>query len=149
MGDVTYDDVRKEYDDATAVEGLSLDIEDGEFVTLVGPSGCGKSTSLETVAGLTEPTSGSVYIDGEDVTGLPPKDRGISMVFQNIALFPHMDVYDNISYGLRIRKMEKSEIDERVDRAVEILQLDGMLDRMPSELSGGQRQRVAIGRAIV
>src|SRR6056297_3755462 len=149
MGDVTYDDVRKEYDDATAVEGLSLDIEDGEFVTLVGPSGCGKSTSLEMVAGLTEPTSGSVYIDGEDVTGLPPKDRGIAMVFQNIALFPHMDVYDNISYGLRLRDYPKDEIDRRVERAADIVQLEGMLERMPDEMSGGQRQRVAIARAIV
>ena len=149
MGDVTYDDVRKEYDDATAVEGLSLDIEDGEFVTLVGPSGCGKSTSLEMIAGLTEPTSGSVYIDGANVTGLPPKDRDIAMVFQNIALFPHMDVYDNISYGLRLRDTEKAEVDRRVDEAAEMVQMEGMLDRMPDEMSGGQQQRVAIARAIV
>jgi len=149
MGDVTYDDVRKEYGDATAVEGLSLDIEDGEFVTLVGPSGCGKSTSLEMVAGLTEPTSGSVYIDGEDVTGLPPKDRDIAMVFQNIALFPHMDVYDNISYGLRLRDTDSEEVDRRVETAAEMVQMKGMLDRMPDEMSGGQQQRVAIARAIV
>src|SRR6056297_4356243 len=102
MGEVKLEDVSKRYQDVTAVEDMNLHIEDGEFVTLVGPSGCGKSTSLETVAGLTEPTSGSIYIDGENVTGLPPKDRGIAMVFQNIALFPHMDVYDNISYGLRL-----------------------------------------------
>src|SRR6056297_2573028 len=149
MGDVTYDDVRKEYGDATAVEGLSLDIEDGEFVTLVGPSGCGKSTSLEMVAGLTEPTSGSVYIDGENVTGLPPKDRDIAMVFQNIALFPHMDVYDNISYGLRLRDTDKDEVDRRVEEAAKMVQMEGMLDRMPDEMSGGQQQRVAIARAIV
>jgi len=149
MGDVTFDDVRKEYDDTTAVEGLDLEIEDGEFVTLVGPSGCGKSTSLETVAGLTEPTSGAVYIDGENVTGLPPKDRDIAMVFQNIALFPHMDVYDNISYGLRLRDTDKEEVDRRVDEAAEMVQMEGMLDRMPDEMSGGQQQRVAIARAIV
>jgi len=149
MGDVTFDNVRKEYDDTTAVEGLSLDIEDGEFVTLVGPSGCGKSTSLETVAGLTEPTSGSIYIDGENVTGLPPKDRDIAMVFQNIALFPHMDVYDNISYGLRLRDTDSDEVDRRVEEAAEMVQMEGMLDRMPDEMSGGQQQRVAIARAIV
>ncbi len=149
MGDVTYDDVRKEYDDATAVEGLSLDIEDGEFVTLVGPSGCGKSTSLEMIAGLTEPTSGAVYINGDNVTGLPPKDRGIAMVFQNIALFPHMDVYDNISYGLRLRNTDKDEVDRRVEEAAKMVQMEGMLDRMPDEMSGGQQQRVAIARAIV
>jgi multiple sugar transport system ATP-binding protein len=149
MGDVTYDDITKRYDDATAVDNLSLDIEDGEFVTLVGPSGCGKSTTLETVAGLTEPTSGSVYIDGEEVTDQPPKDRDIAMVFQNIALFPHMDVYDNISYGLRLRDFDTEEIDRRVDEAAEMVQMEGTLDRMPDEMSGGQQQRVAIARAIV
>jgi|GEM_PF-342830 multiple sugar transport system ATP-binding protein len=149
MGDVTYDDVRKEYDDTTAVEGLDIEIEDGEFVTLVGPSGCGKSTSLEMIAGLTEPTSGSVSIDGENVTGLPPKDRDIAMVFQNIALFPHMDVYDNISYGLRLRDTDKAEVDRRVEEAAKMVQMEGMLDRMPDEMSGGQQQRVAIARAIV
>jgi multiple sugar transport system ATP-binding protein len=104
---------------------------------------------METIAGLTIPTSGSVYIGGEEVTNLPPKDRGISMVFQNIALFPHMDVYDNVSFGLRLRKYEQDEIDERVEKAADVVQLDGMMDRMPEEMSGGQRQRVAIARAIV
>jgi len=149
MGSVRLDGITKRYGDVTAVEDMTLDIADGEFVSLVGPSGCGKSTTLETIGGLTSPTEGSVFIDDEDVTDLPPKDRDLAMVFQNIALFPHMDVYDNMSYGLRVRKVESDLIDRRVEEAAEIVQLQGMLDRMPSELSGGQRQRVAIGRAIV
>jgi len=149
MGSLRLESVTKEYDDVVAVNDMNLDIEDSEFICLVGPSGCGKSTTLEMIGGLTSPTEGKVYIDDRDVTGLPPKDRGLAMVFQNIALFPHMDVYDNISYGLRLRNFPKEEVDERVDEAAEILQIEGMLDRMPSELSGGQRQRVAIGRAIV
>ncbi|WP_135854404.1 ABC transporter ATP-binding protein [Halorussus salinus] len=149
MGKVILDDVTKRYADVTAVDNMNLEIEDGEFVTLVGPSGCGKSTTLETIAGLTIPTSGTITIAERDVTNLPPKDRGIAMVFQNIALFPHMDVYDNISFGLRLRDYPKDEIDRRVDRASDIVQLEGMLERMPDEMSGGQRQRVAIARAIV
>ncbi|WP_276280995.1 ABC transporter ATP-binding protein [Halorussus caseinilyticus] len=149
MGDVNLDDVTKEYGDVIAVNEMNLDIEDGEFVTFVGPSGCGKSTTLETIAGLTKPTSGTISIADRDVTTLPPKDRGIAMVFQNIALFPHMDVYDNISFGLRLRDYPKEEIDRRVEHASDVVQLEGMLDRMPDELSGGQRQRVAIARAIV
>ncbi|UPV99097.1 ABC transporter ATP-binding protein [Halorussus gelatinilyticus] len=149
MGDVNLDDVTKAYGDVVAVNDMNLEIEDGEFVTLVGPSGCGKSTTLETIAGLTKPTSGTISIADREVTDLPPKDRGIAMVFQNIALFPHMDVYDNISFGLRLRDYPKDEIDRRVERASDIVQLEGMLDRMPDEMSGGQRQRVAIARAIV
>jgi len=149
MGSLRLESVTKEYDDVVAVNDMNLDIEDSEFICLVGPSGCGKSTTLEMIGGLTSPTEGKIYIDDRDVTSLPPKDRGLAMVFQNIALFPHMDVYDNISYGLRLRNFPKEEVDERVDEAAEILQIEGMLDRMPSELSGGQRQRVAIGRAIV
>ncbi|MFB6207208.1 MAG: ABC transporter ATP-binding protein [Haloglomus sp.] len=149
MARVQLEDVVKQYEDVTAVDNMNLDIRDGEFVVLVGPSGCGKSTTMETVAGLTKPTSGTVRIGDRDVTNLPPKDRGISMVFQNIALFPHMDVHDNISFGLRLRDYEQSEIDERVERAAEVVQMEGMLDRMPDEMSGGQRQRVAIARAIV
>ncbi|MFB6130684.1 MAG: ABC transporter ATP-binding protein [Salinigranum sp.] len=149
MARVTLEHVTKRYDDVTAVDDMNLQIDDGEFVTLVGPSGCGKSTTMEMVAGLTLPTEGTVHIGDRDVTNLPPKDRGIAMVFQNIALFPHMDVYDNISFGLRLRNFEKEEIDRRVDRASEIVQLEGMLERMPDEMSGGQRQRVAIARAIV
>jgi multiple sugar transport system ATP-binding protein len=149
MASVKLEHVTKKYDDVTAVEDMNLKINDGEFVTFVGPSGCGKSTTMETIAGLTIPTSGSIYIGDREVTNLPPKDRGISMVFQNIALFPHMDVYDNISFGLRLRKYEQDEIDHRVEEAAEVVQLEGMMDRMPEEMSGGQRQRVAIARALV
>ena len=149
MARVTLDHVTKRYDDVVAVNEMDLEIRDGEFVCLVGPSGCGKSTTMETIAGLTKPTEGTIRIGDRDVTTLPPKDRGVAMVFQNIALFPHMDVYDNISFGLRLRKYDKAEIDERVDQATEVVQLEGMLDRMPEEMSGGQRQRVAIARAIV
>jgi multiple sugar transport system ATP-binding protein len=149
MARVTLDGVTKRYEDVTAVDDMNLEIEDGEFITLVGPSGCGKSTTMEMVAGLTMPTEGTIHIGDREVTNLPPKDRGIAMVFQNIALFPHMDVYDNISFGLRLRKMDKEEIDERVENAADIVQMEGMLDRMPDEMSGGQRQRVAIARAIV
>ncbi|RJT05279.1 ABC transporter ATP-binding protein [Halococcus sp. IIIV-5B] len=149
MAQVTLNNVTKRYDDIVAVDDMNLEIPDGEFVTLVGPSGCGKSTTMETVAGLTIPTEGEIYIGDREVTNLPPKDRGIAMVFQNIALFPHMDVYDNISFGLRLRNFDKDETDRRVDRAAETVQMEGMLDRMPSEMSGGQRQRVAIARALV
>ncbi|ELZ27689.1 ABC transporter [Halosimplex carlsbadense 2-9-1] len=149
MGNVTLEHVTKRYADVTAVDDMNLDIADGEFVTLVGPSGCGKSTTLETMAGLTIPSEGTITIAGEDVTTRPPKDRDIAMVFQNIALFPHMDVHDNMSFGLRLRDFDKAEIDRRVERAAEILQIEALVDRMPDELSGGQRQRVAIGRAIV
>lgn len=149
MARVNLNHVTKQYEDVVAVNDMNLDIKDGEFVCFVGPSGCGKSTTMETIAGLTKPTEGEISIGDREVTNLPPKDRGVAMVFQNIALFPHMDVYDNISYGLRLRDVSKAEIDEKVERAAQILQLEGMLDRMPSELSGGQRQRVAIGRAIV
>ena len=149
MSRVKLTDVTKKYGDVTAVKNMNLDLQDGEFICLVGPSGCGKSTTLETIAGLTKPTSGEILIGDREVTNLPPKDRGIAMVFQNIALFPHMDVYDNISFGLRLRDFPKEEMDKRVDNAASIVQLDGMLDRMPDEMSGGQRQRVAIARAIV
>ncbi len=149
MGDVTLDHLSKRYDDVVAVDDLSLEIEDGEFVTFVGPSGCGKSTSLEMIAGLTKPTEGQVYVAGREVTNLPPKDRQVAMVFQNIALFPHMDVFDNVSFGLRLRNYDADEIERRVEEATRVVQMEGMLDRMPDELSGGQRQRVAIARAIV
>jgi multiple sugar transport system ATP-binding protein len=149
MARVQLTDVTKQYDDVTAVDNMNLDLKDGEFICLVGPSGCGKSTTLETIAGLTKPTSGEILIGDKEVTNLPPKDRGIAMVFQNIALFPHMDVYDNISFGLRLRDFPQEEMDERVDEAARVVRMKGMLDRMPSEMSGGQRQRVAIARAIV
>ncbi|WP_254271264.1 ABC transporter ATP-binding protein [Haloarcula marina] len=153
MASVRLEHVTKRYDDqgeiVTAVDDMNLDIDHGEFICFVGPSGCGKSTTMETIAGLTIPTEGEIHIGDREVTNLPPKDRGIAMVFQNIALFPHMDVYDNISFGLRLRDYPQDEIDRRVERASEIVQLEGMLDRMPDEMSGGQRQRVAIARAIV
>ncbi|SEP79457.1 ABC transporter ATP-binding protein [Natrinema salaciae] len=149
MARVRLDNVTKRYEDIVAVDEMDLEIEDGEFVCLVGPSGCGKSTTMETIAGLTKPTEGTITIGETDVTKLPPKDRGVAMVFQNIALFPHMDVYDNISFGLRLRKYDQEVIDRRVERASDVVQLEGMLDRMPDELSGGQQQRVAIARAIV
>ncbi|GCF12210.1 ABC transporter ATP-binding protein [Haloarcula mannanilytica] len=153
MARVQLKHVTKRYDDqgdvVTAVDDMNLDIAHGEFICFVGPSGCGKSTTMETIAGLTIPTEGEIYIGDREVTNLPPKDRGIAMVFQNIALFPHMDVYDNISFGLRLRDYPQDEIDRRVERAADIVQLEGMLNRMPEEMSGGQRQRVAIARAIV
>ncbi|WP_226040016.1 ABC transporter ATP-binding protein [Natrinema sp. DC36] len=149
MGHVNLKDTTKRYDAVVAVEEMNIEIEEGEFLCLVGPSGCGKSTTLEMISGLTLPSSGTVEIAGEDVTNEPPKDRNISMVFQNIALFPHMDVYENISFGLRLRSFDKDEIDRRVERAAKTVQLQGMLDRSPSELSGGQQQRVGIARAIV
>lgn len=149
MAKVRLENVTKRYGDVTAVDKMNLDIHDNEFVTLVGPSGCGKSTTMEQVAGLTHPTEGQVYIGDREVTNLPPKDRKIAMVFQNIALFPHLDVFDNISFGLRLRDYTDDEIERRVEEAAEIVELEGMLDRMPDEMSGGQRQRVAIARAIV
>ena len=149
MARLQLDHITKRYEDVVAVDDMNLDIDDGEFICLVGPSGCGKSTTMEMIAGLTTPSEGTVTIGSRDVTSLPPKDRGVAMVFQNIALFPHMDVYDNISFGLRLRDYPTEEIDQRVDRAADIVQLEGMLDRMPDEMSGGQRQRVAIARAIV
>ncbi|MFB6229352.1 MAG: ABC transporter ATP-binding protein, partial [Halobacteriales archaeon] len=149
MARVKLEGVTKRYEDVTAVDDMNLEINDGEFVTFVGPSGCGKSTTMETIAGLTLPTEGSVYIGDEEVTNKAPKNRGISMVFQNIALFPHMDVYDNVSFGLRLRKYDQEEVDRRVEEAADVVQLEGMMDRMPEEMSGGQRQRVAIARAIV
>jgi sn-glycerol 3-phosphate transport system ATP-binding protein len=142
-------DVRKSYANVPTVHGISMNIEKGEFVVIVGPSGCGKSTLLRMVAGLEEITAGEIAIGGKVVNGLEPKDRDIAMVFQNYALYPHMNVYENMSYGLRNRGMDKSEIDQRVQEAARILELGALLDRRPRQLSGGQRQRVAMGRAIV
>ena len=133
----------------TAVEDASVDIKDKEFVVLVGPSGCGKSTTLRMIAGLEEITEGELYIGEEVVNDIPPKDRDIAMVFQNYALYPHMNVYDNMAFGLKLRKFDSDEIDKRVNEAADILDIRPLLDRKPKELSGGQRQRVALGRAIV
>jgi len=142
-------DVRKSYGNNAVVHGVSMNIDKGEFVVIVGPSGCGKSTLLRMVAGLEEITAGEIAIAGRVVNNLEPKDRDIAMVFQNYALYPHMNVYENMAYGLKIRGMSKQEIDERVRDAGKILELGALLDRKPRQLSGGQRQRVAMGRAIV
>jgi sn-glycerol 3-phosphate transport system ATP-binding protein len=149
MATLTLDNVRKSYGDREVVHGISCAAADGELVVVVGPSGCGKSTLLRMVAGLEEVTAGAVAIEGRVVNGVEPKDRDIAMVFQNYALYPHMSVYDNMAYGLKMRGMRRDEIGRRVGRAAAILQLDGLLDRKPRQLSGGQRQRVAMGRAIV
>jgi sn-glycerol 3-phosphate transport system ATP-binding protein len=142
-------DVRKSYGNNAVVHGVSMNIDKGEFVVIVGPSGCGKSTLLRMVAGLEEISAGEIAIDGRVVNKLEPKDRDIAMVFQNYALYPHMNVYENMAYGLKIRGMSKQEIDERVRDAGKILELGALLERKPRQLSGGQRQRVAMGRAIV
>ncbi|HEY2534871.1 MAG TPA: sn-glycerol-3-phosphate ABC transporter ATP-binding protein UgpC [Xanthobacteraceae bacterium] len=149
MAEVALRNVVKRFDDVEAVRGISLDIPDNEFVVLVGPSGCGKSTTLRMIAGLEQATAGDIYIGGEMVNDLPPKDRDIAMVFQNYALYPHMTAFENMSFGLKLRKFPKDEIRRRVDHAARILDITGLLDRKPKALSGGQRQRVAMGRAIV
>jgi multiple sugar transport system ATP-binding protein len=150
MANVILRGVTKVFDgNVVAVKDMSLTIEDREFVVLVGPSGCGKSTLLRMVAGLEEVTEGEILIDDRLVNDVPPKDRDIAMVFQNYALYPHMSVYDNMAFGLRLRKYPKDEIDQRVREAAEILGISALLDRRPKALSGGQRQRVAVGRAIV
>ena len=149
MAGVSLRNVYKSYGAVPAVRGISMDVGDGEFVVMVGPSGCGKSTLLRMVAGLETITSGEVAIGDRVVNDLEPKDRNIAMVFQNYALYPHMSVYDNMAYGLKIQRLSKAEIDARVQRAADILELSNLLKRRPRELSGGQRQRVAMGRAIV
>ena len=141
--------VRKSYDKHEVIHGIDIEIADGEFVVIVGPSGCGKSTLLRMVAGLETITGGEAAIGDRVVNQLEPKDRDIAMVFQNYALYPHMSVYDNMAYGLRIRRLAKGDIDQRVRKAARILELDKLLERLPRQLSGGQRQRVAMGRAIV
>ena len=150
MADLSLRHVKKVFDgNVVAVQDFNLEIADKEFIVLVGPSGCGKSTTLRMVAGLEEITEGEIYINGVLVNRVPPKDRDIAMVFQNYALYPHMTVYDNIAYGLKLRKFPKRVIDQKVREAAEILDITELLGRKPKALSGGQRQRVAIGRAIV
>ncbi|MFH1501982.1 MAG: sn-glycerol-3-phosphate ABC transporter ATP-binding protein UgpC [Candidatus Eisenbacteria bacterium] len=150
MANVVLKGVSKVFDgDVVAVHNMDLEIKDREFVVLVGPSGCGKSTLLRMVAGLEEVTSGEIFIGDRLVNDVPPKDRDIAMVFQNYALYPHMSVYDNMAFGLKLRKYPREEIDSRVREAADILGIDKLLDRRPKALSGGQRQRVAVGRAIV
>lgn len=148
MADIQIENVTKRFDSFVAVDNVSLTIEDQEFVVLLGPSGCGKTTLLRAVAGLGMADEGRISIGGRDVTYLPPRERKISMVFQSYAIFPHMTVYDNIAFGLRMNKFDKREIDKRVREAAELLHIEDMLDRYPSKMSGGQRQRVAVARAI-
>ena len=149
MGRLTLTDLHKYYGDTHAVKGVSLDIPEGEFAVLVGPSGCGKSTLLRSIAGLEPIDQGTIAIDGEEITDMRPRDRNIAMVFQNYALYPYMSVYDNISFGLRARKVDEAEVKRRVTEAADMLDIAPLLQRLPRQLSGGQRQRVAIGRAIV
>ena len=150
MATVTLTNINKVYDgNVHAVKDFNLKIKDREFICFVGPSGCGKTTTLRMVAGLEDITAGELYINDVLVNDVPPKDRNIAMVFQNYALYPHMSVYDNMAFGLKIRKTEKAEIERRVNEAARILDIEKLLDRKPKALSGGQRQRVAVGRAIV
>ena len=150
MANLQLKNVNKIYDNKVqAVFDFNLEIEDKEFIVFVGPSGCGKSTTLRMIAGLEEITSGELYIDGQKMNDVLPKDRDIAMVFQSYALYPHMTVYDNMAFGLKLKKMPKEEIDQRVRHAAEILEITPYLKRKPKALSGGQRQRVALGRAIV
>src|SRR5436305_10766921 len=150
MAEIAYDSVSKVYSDGTqAVHDLDLEIGDGELMVLVGPSGCGKTTALRMLAGLEEISDGEIRIGDRIVNDLTPKDRDIAMVFQSYALYPHMSVYDNLAFGLKLRKLPKEQVDERVRRAAKILQIEEFLKRKPRALSGGQRQRVAMGRAIV
>ncbi|MBK8984883.1 MAG: sn-glycerol-3-phosphate ABC transporter ATP-binding protein UgpC [Chloroflexi bacterium] len=149
MASVTYRSVYKRFGDVVVINDLNMDIADKEFVVFVGPSGCGKSTSLRMLAGLEEISEGEIMIGDRVVNDVPPKDRDIAMVFQSYALYPHMSVYDNMAFGLKLRKTPKAEIDRRVKEAADILGLGVLLDRKPKALSGGQRQRVAVGRAIV
>jgi multiple sugar transport system ATP-binding protein len=149
MASVEYRNVSKSFDQVKVLHDINLTINDGEFVVLVGPSGCGKSTTLRMLAGLESVSSGTILIDGKDVTDKHPKDRDIAMVFQNYALYPHMSVYENLAFGLKMRRMDKADIDKRVQEAAAILKIEMLLERKPKALSGGQRQRVALGRAIV
>ena len=150
MSRVFLNEVSKIYENgAVGVENAELEVADGELMALVGPSGCGKSTTLRLIAGLEEPTTGEIYIGDRLVNDVPPKDRDIAMVFQNYALYPHMNAYDNMGFGLKLRKLPKEEIKRRVEEAAEILGIEDLLDRKPRNLSGGEQQRVALGRAIV
>ncbi|MBM3707198.1 MAG: sn-glycerol-3-phosphate ABC transporter ATP-binding protein UgpC [Actinobacteria bacterium] len=149
MAKVLLKDLTKKFDEVVAVNNMNSVIEDREFVVLVGPSGCGKTTTLRMIAGLEEATTGEIYIGDRLVNNVPPKDRDIAMVFQNYALYPHMNVYDNMAFGLKLRRTPRAEIERRVHEASRILKIEELLKRRPKQLSGGQRQRVALGRAIV
>jgi multiple sugar transport system ATP-binding protein len=149
MAEIRMRNVSKAFKDVRVIERVNLDLEDGEFTVFVGPSGCGKSTLLRLVAGLEDITGGDLFIGGEKVNDLPPAKRGVAMVFQSYALYPHMTIYDNMAFGLKLAKEDKDETKNRVHWAAKVLQIEHLLNRLPKELSGGQRQRVAIGRAIV
>ena len=149
MADLLLTDVAKSYGEVKVLENINLDIKKGELIVFVGPSGCGKSTLLRMIAGLEKITGGELQIDGMVVNDVPPSERGIAMVFQSYALYPHMTVRENMQFALKIAKMSPAEIEERVEKSAKTLQLHNLLDRLPKELSGGQRQRVAIGRSIV
>ena len=146
---VVLDNLTKKWDDVVGADSISLDINDGELVAFLGPSGCGKTTTLLMVAGIYKPTAGTIVFDGQVMNQVPPKDRGIGMVFQSYALYPHMSVYNNISYPLRLQKINKVEIKDRVQRVADMMGIGHLLDRKPGQLSGGQQQRVALGRALV
>jgi len=149
MASVTYDHVTKRFGDVIAVNDFDIEVADKEFLVLVGPSGCGKTTALRCLAGLEDITEGQIRIGDQVVNDVAPKDRDIAMVFQSYALYPHMSVYDNMAFGLKLRKTPKQEINRRVEHAAGLLGIEMLLDRKPRQLSGGQRQRVAVGRAIV
>ncbi|MEM9490995.1 MAG: ATP-binding cassette domain-containing protein, partial [Myxococcota bacterium] len=148
MSSIEFSNVRKSFGSAHVIKGVDLKIEDGEFCVFVGPSGCGKSTMLRLIAGLEDITSGDLHIGGDRVNDLEPSRRGVAIVFQSYALYPHMNVYDNMAFGLKLAKTSKDEIDKRVKEAAKILRISDQLHKLPKEMSGGQRQRVAIGRAI-
>ena len=149
MANIQLKALRKTYGAVEVIKGIDLEIRKGEFMVFVGPSGCGKSTLLRLISGLESITSGDLLFDGQRVNNVLPSQRGIAMVFQSYALYPHMNVYDNMAFGLKLAKATKEEMDARVRKAAQMLQIDHLLDRLPKQLSGGQRQRVAIGRAIV
>ncbi|MCS7125904.1 MAG: sugar ABC transporter ATP-binding protein, partial [Aigarchaeota archaeon] len=149
MAGVKVINLHKHFDKTIAVDGVSFEVLDGEFVVLLGPSGCGKTTTLRCIAGLETPDEGEIYIGDKLVNDLPPKDRDVAMVFQSYALYPHMTVFDNLAFPLKMRKYAKEEINKRVKEVVKLLKIDHLLDRKPRQLSGGEQQRVALGRALV
>jgi ABC-type sugar transport system ATPase subunit len=149
LAEIKLESIYKNYDEVGVIKGVDIEIHDGEFVVFVGPSGSGKSTLLRMIAGLEDISSGLLMIDGEEMNDVPPSKRELAMVFQSYALYPHMTVFDNLAFGLKISKVEKHEIKDRVNKVAEVLQIHDYLDRLPKQLSGGQRQRVAIGRAII
>lgn len=149
MVSVKLEGLTKYFGSVRAIEDVNLDVSNGEFLTLLGPSGCGKTTTLRCIAGLETPTSGNIYFDDKIVNDLPPRERNVAMVFQSYALYPHMTVYDNIAFPLKIRKAPRDEVDRKVKEVAELLQIESLLSRKPDELSGGERQRVALGRALV